>query len=345
MKLSKFNSNSLYIMRIVAAQAVLLGHLFNFFKISPFVDQKYFPHIQSLAVIVFFVLSGFLTDMSAQNKPEDYTFSKYLKAHATRIYSFFLAALVFIAAVDSCIIAFGTYPHVTSYTLPIFIKNVLMFPHNFQAFGSGRPLWTLFVEWWLYISYGYFFFKCRRDSQRGTLHTMKIILGVIIFVIPLGAYMWQGGQFAMTVYAFALGIVCNRIYGKINRSKMGVPFIITLFAFVASCIYFRNAYHFTTVICMCLLFLEALVFGGDRQSCIGDRGQKALVFLSGTTYPLYLIHYTVIEFFLFVPIVQSKIWQFVLSVAVSNALAVLLYLALKPKKKKSPQSPFKKEIL
>ena len=333
MKLSKFNSHALYVLRIIAAQAVLFGHLFTFFKISPFAEQKYFPHIQSLAVIAFFLLSGFLTDYSAQNKPKDYSFTDYMKAHTFRIYSFFLAALAFIAIVDGCIIVLGEYLHNDNYNGLSFISNLLMLPLIFQPFGSGRPIWTLFIEWWLYVAYGYFFFKCKKDDENGTLQCIKIIVGVALFTIPLGGYIWQGGQYAMTIYAFVMGIICNRIYIRLSASKIRLSLTCTFILFAGSCLYFKDAYHFLTVIFMGLLFLQFLVLGRDKSSHIGERGEKRLIFLSGVTYPLYLIHYTVIEFFLFTPFISSEILQFILSVALSNLIAIALYLAFRPRKK------------
>lgn len=335
MKLSKCNSNILYLVRIIAAQTVLLGHLFNFFKISPFAEQKYFPHIQSLAVIVFFLLSGFLTDYSAQNKPKGYSFSKYMKAHIFRIYSFFLVALLFIFAIDRLIIVFGKYPHTDSYNIVTFITNFFMLPLVFQPFGSGKPLWTLFIEWWLYIAYGYFFFNCK-ETKNGTIRPLRILIGCLLFTIPLGSYMQAAAEGAMTIYAFGFGILCNRIYAKINTSKICISFTITLMAFLFSCFYFKNAYHILTVIFLSLLFLHMLVLGKERPSKTSEKKQHILKFLSGTTYPLYLIHYTVIEFFLFTPFIQLKVLQFILSAVVSNLIAILLYILLTPKKQSPP---------
>ena len=75
-KISATVSDFLNILRIIAAACVVLGHGFSIFKIGPLQDTKYFPNIQSLAVLVFFILSGFLTSFSLRKGK--YTYKSFV---------------------------------------------------------------------------------------------------------------------------------------------------------------------------------------------------------------------------------------------------------------------------
>lgn len=54
------NSFVLDFLRVLASQAVLLGHCFNMYGVTPLKDQTYFPFIQTMGVVLLFAMSGIL---------------------------------------------------------------------------------------------------------------------------------------------------------------------------------------------------------------------------------------------------------------------------------------------
>ena len=65
-RLNEESSAALHAVRAIAAQAVLIGHALLYLGIYPF--NRKIPYIQSLAVSVLFVLSGYLTMYSFLQK-------------------------------------------------------------------------------------------------------------------------------------------------------------------------------------------------------------------------------------------------------------------------------------
>lgn len=164
-------------LRLVAAQIVLLGHAFDFFDWNSSLHDPTHPQVQRLAVTVFFLLSGFLIPWSVSRRrgtaslapgPEGSTIARhnagfidYLVARSTRIYAGLLPALVFIALADALPAhRFETdYPPVPDAgsltTWLVNLLNLQEFPFTeLPIFGTGDPLWSLAVEWWIYLFFG-----------------------------------------------------------------------------------------------------------------------------------------------------------------------------------------------
>ncbi|MEO0735061.1 MAG: acyltransferase family protein, partial [Bacteroidota bacterium] len=149
-----------------SAQAVLFGHALYFFNLhgpgAPSTD--FFVH--RYAVAIFFLLSGFLITYSTVGKlarKADYGFRQYFIDRFARIYTALVPALLFILVVDlvSRSLSPATYAYADAFSARDFLGNLLMlqyFPglglllgERIEAFGSGTTLWTLSIEWWIYL--------------------------------------------------------------------------------------------------------------------------------------------------------------------------------------------------
>lgn len=323
-ELSACNSNMLYIIRIVAAQCVLVGHLFSFLGLTALASGEYFPHIQSLAVIVFFMLSGFLTDYSLRRKitkNEQFCFRDYLFNHYSRIFGSLIPALLFIALVDGTILSLlpERYSAANDFTWKAFFVNFLMFPYRFIPFGTGRPLWTLFYEWWLYIVYGYGYLVCKKSFSKGQLKIWQWFVLLVLAGVSLRNAM------PATLLAFLLGVIVNRIYHKVDI-KYGIGILLCGVAFVACGLYTKDAYNLVFPFLLAGFLLQVMAYGKKRCAVVSPKVKKALQFMSGYTYPLYLTHYTIIECLLCVmPNVRG--WRlFAIAFAISNAFAIVFYV-------------------
>jgi peptidoglycan/LPS O-acetylase OafA/YrhL len=148
------------LVRIVAACTVFLAHL----SLPRFGGEVMIAPIFSLyahsAVIVFFVLSGFLISLAAQR---DGSMTEYLLNRASRIYSVALPAMLLTWAVDRFLIDNGTlgstYQHNDPWKyLPLFLSFTNDFWFLSEDAFSNFPYWSLCYEVWYYIAFGILFF-------------------------------------------------------------------------------------------------------------------------------------------------------------------------------------------
>ena len=147
--------------RAVAAQLVLLGHAFDFFNVFSFLGRPDPPpQIQRLAVVVFFLLSGFLIARTLhRHRLQEIGFASYLGDRAARIYSGLISALACIALLDALPYDFFELDYFEGDpSWRAAAGNLLHLQHfprlHVPVFGTGEPLWTLAIEWWLYVAAG-----------------------------------------------------------------------------------------------------------------------------------------------------------------------------------------------
>lgn len=163
----------------LSALVVLVGHVLTGLPWDPVIGTQY--QVQTYAVAVFFILSGFLIGYYATLRAEVYSFLEYMIDRACRIFVAFIPALIFVAVVDLTITAHFHQFRPGVHSPATFVANLFMLQHTpfnryfdwlptFQPFGTGRPFWTIAVEWWLYALFGIVFFAGRmRGSWRGYL--------------------------------------------------------------------------------------------------------------------------------------------------------------------------------
>lgn len=159
--------------RIIAAYMVMLGHSFGYYQLTIFKDETYFPYIQNIGVVILFLISGFLNAYSLENKNSNrtYEFQDFFKHKVVRILREYLPGLVFIAVIDGIYILVNgnNYSYYGAYNIKQFVGNMLFLQGTYVGnylgivpFGSGRPLWTLALEWWFYLLF-WFFVSCHGE--------------------------------------------------------------------------------------------------------------------------------------------------------------------------------------
>lgn len=179
-------SSHLDLMRGLAAIAVLLSHLRNIFfvgysQLSP--DRKngfaaliyFMTDLGHQAVIIFFVLSGFLIAGSVMKSGFDnrWSWGGYLISRSSRLYVVLIPALLLGLILDRTGMALrggGIYAgqlhnHVIEFSVAqrsnwltlvgnaLFLQEILVKP-----FGSNAALWSLSYEFWYYIIFPLLFF-------------------------------------------------------------------------------------------------------------------------------------------------------------------------------------------
>jgi peptidoglycan/LPS O-acetylase OafA/YrhL len=149
--------------RLEAVRGLAAAYVFLAHSVPDFLLPRAHPLCQVLrfgqeAVMVFFILSGFVIEHSFAQNPRQ-GFGYYFLRRFTRIYPIFLLALGLAFLLPS------GGPETTSGR--VLLGNLLMLQDLdwakpgvwFQPFGGNLPLWSLSYEWWFYM--GFFLVRTR----------------------------------------------------------------------------------------------------------------------------------------------------------------------------------------
>lgn len=313
----------LNIVRAAAAQVVLFGHASHYYFNRGFLASG---HLEQLGVLVFFLLSGFLICTSVLQKWErtDYRFQHYVVDRGCRIFSAYVPALILVAAVDGLLRGEHGYPYEGSYTLGTWFGNLAMLqdyplfqvlrrlgvPEQLwfiRSFGSGRPFWTVAIEWWIYLFFGYLaFFTLRGRSITWRGLAILAVLGVV----PVYNAMGGVGDCLSFVWALGAGVALGRhrfcrwaaVRGGVLRSRRAA--VISALAVVAfAAMLGGRAYvtDFRVYDLQFAIFAGGILFGtlfllGFEPFTLPAPVRRGADFLADYSYSLYLIHFTILIF-------------------------------------------------
>ncbi|HZU13635.1 MAG TPA: acyltransferase [Chloroflexota bacterium] len=161
------------------------------------------------AVILFFLLSGFVVYYSSFAGRSRFDLSRYLNHRFRRIYPLFLIALA-VSYLCSCLVRHALLP-VSGWQLAgnlALLQDVASLKPGVwvQPVGGDAPLWSLSYEWWFYvlfipISLGV---AGRVDLQRYLVFIMSLAAALVYQMVPnepclILAYLviwWTGVEFA-----------------------------------------------------------------------------------------------------------------------------------------------------
>lgn len=181
-KLNPGFSSFLDFLRVVAALTVFLAHLSNdrfggaaISAVGPLAHD---------AVIVFFLLSGYLISWAAER---DGKAAVYMTNRIARIYTVAIPALALTYGVDSFLIAHfpGQVHSGYQITQPFkYLPIFMTFSTDFWFLGenafSNAPYWSLCYECWYYVVFGIAFFG--RGRAR--------IISIMLVLLLMGPKLW-----------------------------------------------------------------------------------------------------------------------------------------------------------
>jgi peptidoglycan/LPS O-acetylase OafA/YrhL len=330
MKLTSSSSVSLDLIRAISAQLVFVGHLLSFYQIYGGNPNDFL--MQQLGVLVFFMLSGFLISYSISNKTEDYTYKEFVIDRFARIFIAFIPALFVIAGLD--LLSNKLYGSaIENMDVRTFIGNVLMlqdFPHqskllifgiqwdNITSLGTGRPLWTVAIEWWIYLFFGFVMLKKR------PYNVLSILAFCFLLYVPIDNVFGKGDGLSIVWFTGAL------IFYLLKRNFLGQPketgvVIFVLLVACASRLYFNNHDFYDTgfgFLLVTILFLS-LVRTQSRPISILLKFRSPVNTLAAYSFSLYLLHYTIIVFVMNMKLGMNKWAEMALIFIGGNILSYL----------------------
>ena len=309
--------------RGMSAQIVLVGHLLAFFHWQ---ETYNLPIIQNYGVVVFFVLSGFLIVQTTLVKGGEYGLSAYLIDRFSRIYYSFVPALLFIVFIDLIMKFYFSYDDGHVFNITTFLSNLFQlqsYPYlqhyGIEAFGSARPFWTVAIEWWLYVAFGYLYYQIVNPQKQNRIFGALFLLSLpVIFHNVLGR---GNGLTIMWIIGLLLSVLHN-ISGIQIRAKSAIGLLIFLmFVIIIRMYFYKNMYDVGIAIGFALsLFVLKNTPELLENICRNTYFQKLSRLLASYSYSLYLIHYSVIELFIQI-LGRPSILSFLAIFMISNMIA------------------------
>jgi peptidoglycan/LPS O-acetylase OafA/YrhL len=312
-------------LRWVSALAVLAGHIRAFVFLpypqlqSPGVLLKVFYWTTGFghqAVLVFFVLSGFLVGGGVVDKirSDRFHWTDYLSNRLSRLYPVLIAALLLGWGLDyfGCryLNSAGLYtvpgPEVvigvidynasqrTNPTTLLTNLSMLQGIHG-TTFGTNSPLWSLSMEFWYYLLFPVAAIFVGTRTWRGLFRWNTVLFVGLIVGLPMKFYAY--------FLIWLMGVAAAAIPVPLRRA---LPWGALLFAALASSrIGIGNVYACELLIGFsCAMLISTVKNAGGFPTTLESVHRR----LSGFSYTIYLFHFPVLIFCLSV-LSQASLWK------------------------------------
>ena len=327
---SKKNYKNLNLIRVIACIMVFLYHL-------GLLKGGY------LAVCIFFVLSGYLSIISASRK-DSFSLKSYYKNRFIKIYIPLLVVTlltIFVSCHFTDNLWLNLKPEATSVLLGY--NNFWQLSANLDYFSmhSSSPfihLWYIAILMQFELIFPIIFLILRKlDFKK---KTPTIILGILSFISVIYFYKVSTEGIIMVTYYHSLarifsivfGLTLGSIYLK-EKPKTFKPFIFYLYLFIigilcftvkADCKYMPLFMILVSLI-SCRLIGYAISFNNDE-----NKFDKVIKFFSNISYEIYLVQYPIIFFMSNINIPFKNILIIILTIIISY----IIHLGLNVKKDK-----------
>jgi len=310
-RLPPWSSVHLNAIRGAAALVVLLGHTRGLFFKS-FTDTAEpshttsYPHgapqptVGEAAVIVFFVLSGYLVGGSVLRsiKSSRWSWKDYLFKRITRLWVVLLPALAFGVSLDLIGMHFAGM-HTSIYAAPastlvprdlvvrlgwkaivanaLFLQGVLS-----PTAGTNNSLWSLAYEWWYYLMFPL--------AILAFLPSTRPLLRIVYMIMLAAAAIAVGRNMMALFPAWLLGAAVAAMPAMVFPRAVMIP----LLAVATSCILLikkLDLSYYSAALCVALAFTLVLWSAvHHRGACRSNRYRRVSGFFSDISYTLYLTH-------------------------------------------------------
>jgi peptidoglycan/LPS O-acetylase OafA/YrhL len=315
-------SGYLDLIRSAAAMAVMFDHWRGFFFVDywhlapssvtvPVKAMYFLTGFGHQAVMVFFVLSGFLISSSVLRNLGRSTWSwrKYAIDRGVRLYLVLVPGLLLGGLLD--IVGIHFFNHSGIYSVPLppfgyeaaaerlnmssFFGSLLFLQTRFtMVFGSNSPLWSLFNEFWYYVLFPVLIWVILSAKRRSSM--VAIYIGVAILAAWVlggalsGFVVWlAGGSVALTARKFQVSPSYGWTIG---------PYILCAATFLGICLFAArvNGGWLGSDLAVGLAF--TLLTHGIVQLCIplGAIVLRLAKTFAGFSYSLYVLHFPLLLF-------------------------------------------------
>jgi len=315
-----------------ASLLVVFGHASSVFIPNSPVNKI---HVGDFAVLIFFILSGFLISFSLFSKisKSKYPFSFFFADRFSRIFVPYVPVIFAVAIFDHFIInalheinIYGQIKWVDNieprHTWWHFIGNVLMlqdyplfqilrvtgFSDEFfiRPYGSAAPFWTVSIEWWLYVCFGMGVWILYQPTD-WKLWKIKLFCGGAFLISSVTVfYNFVAGSAQCLSMVWGLGACFGWLLAN-NRFPKSISknIFLSIFVFSSVCMVVRVlAMRIDNIEKLMELqfatFLMAAIFSLffllDKKEVESPIFGGSIKWLANYSYSMYLTHNTVLIF-------------------------------------------------
>lgn len=295
-------SNFLNFIRWIAALLVVITHIRTLlFDKLEHIDSSslpiqifyFFTSLGGEAVMVFFVLSGFLVGgkIFTEFKNDTFNWKEYLIKRISRLYVVLVPALIIGGILNIVGLYYfndtGIYNnalHLVPFdydiesriTVTTFFSNLFMFQTTFTpTFGSNGPLWSLANEFWYYILFPLMLTLWYRDDLQ-----IKFLSFLGLFILTLVL------NFEIILYfsIWLVGVIAYRFIGiKIPFTIAIIIFCMALFFDVTHFFPYQKIGSLTLAVSVAILILSTNHYKFKYFKRLNN-------FFADSSYSLYLFH-------------------------------------------------------
>jgi peptidoglycan/LPS O-acetylase OafA/YrhL len=288
--------DALRILRVLATLAVVLGHSAGIFGGLSYTQWPQYPYIQSSAVVLFFCVSGATIAWILTSRNQ--SFGRFIFDRCMRLVVPLIPAMGLASLVDYCVMGVSS-PYYATFTPFHFFANLTfmqgMLPLRIATFGSMRQLWTLSIEFWVYVFFGGLLFAMRPTGSNKIFAFLASVLASVL----LGSHIFGSPGFGLPII-WLLGAGSYILIRLIPPLQKTVYLLFLLPSFLFVIFALRNPIYYPengeysgiyNMIIFCFFFMVMLFLSKITIPSILNR---LFDFLSCFCYTAYLTHHTIL---------------------------------------------------
>jgi peptidoglycan/LPS O-acetylase OafA/YrhL len=326
-------SSSIFLdaLRICAALTVLYIHAFDHWFPKLAHPQSEPGEPSHTAVIVFFVLSGYVIAHTTISKNRGGI--QYAQARLSRLCSVVIPVLVMTALIQVALIYIDPVLLATYSRGPSIVRYILsgLFINEIWFFSAGPPingsLWSLSYEFWYYAIFGFWMFKS--NSWRG-------------YILPLAACLIAGPKILLLMPVWLCGYAAYSLprppITKFFSWLLVIAGILAAWAAVSNLpsipyklyhkpLFFSNQFITDWVTGLFIAFMLWILPTGNEQS-IEPEWTALFRKIADLTFPLYVLHFPLLVLwrgmFGFKLNSQLEMWQAIIFAIFISAITGIL---------------------
>lgn len=277
------------------------------------------------AVIIFFVLSGFVIHLKQSNKNynwENFKVLTYLKKRGIRIYPTLMVSFLLCIILDyfTLLVTSLSFQDIFSkYSYSNFLFNLFLIP-DAPIWGYNFPVWSLKHEWFFYILYPGLLWLSKKHVS------FPILVVIIMFAsFIIGIRIPYLGSAAYTLMVWSLGCVLAFIYKNTMQTKW-VPYLLFL-SLIYPFIHKSNPFSDLIFGLIVMGFLAVIII--HKQNFVNSFLIR-FAWLGTFSYSIYLLHSPFLNFYQnlilnYKHMLPYHLWFVLLSIIVTIPIIYAIY--------------------
>jgi len=348
---------SLYldVVRFLAALLVLFYHANWIYR-----PGILFTSLGHEAVVIFFVLSGFVIAYVADTREQD--FRGFMVARGARILSVAIPAIILTGVLDAAgfWIEGSVYPEdYRAWDLPVIrVITSALFLNEIWLLGiqlfTNVPYWSLNYEVWYYVLFGILFFYKGKGSRIVFVIVCLLLGPKILLLLPvwwLGVWVYRSAYLARMSRAMAwlcllISIAGGYWYVHLNLGQLGWDYLKELLGDdvhrqLSFSRQFLSDYYLGVMLAFHFAGLRVLLAHVENLPRLLE---ATIRYLAGATFSIYLFHQPLLWFYSAVfSGVEAGIPRYL--VVVPSTLVTIFVLAIFTEQKKSVWKAWLEQLL